>query len=572
MVFNDKHNPEADARFKKLSKKYPQLQKTRFVGSWMQTIRRLCAKSKTDKFWVISSELNYDSFDFTWHPEPWQSSLTHVFPTKWQKWSDTFLVNKWEFEHHATWCTDIENLPKLNFVSDQIVDVPVTVTDIYVVDFGNVESEGVIQALSEKYSVVKKTRFFGSYLNTLRRLLDSVDKEFIWVVGTVCDYSKFDFSWQPEPWQKNMLHVFPSGDQKFGDTFYVNVGSLKESIDRLEKLDWFETVHYADDQVVPRFAPQSIVHNGDSIVGPIKRADFKGPILLVSSGSTVPATKLPAISLWDEKKRIATPLNKSGSTCLVPRDAISIIKTQVYDYPYVSKPVGVAEDYPLDVVFISNGESCAEENWSHLASVLSNRPNKVHRINNVNGRVAAYQAAANASETPWFFAVFAKLRVNENFDWSWQPDCLQESKHYIFHAINPVNGLVYGHQAMIAYNKELSLNNRGVGLDFTLDQAHEVIPVVSGVATYNTDEWTTWRTAFREVVKLKQLSEVSSDYSVTYRLTKWCDEGTGDYAELSVKGALDALAFYDRVKGNPEELKKSYEWDWLREVFTLQQQ
>ena len=46
---------------------------------------------------------------------------------------------------------------------------------------------------------------------------------------------------------------------------------------------------------------------------------------------------------------------------------------------------------------------------------------------------------------------------------------MQQPKHYIFDAKNPVNGLVYGHQAMIAYNKKLTLDNYGYGLDFTLD-------------------------------------------------------------------------------------------------------
>jgi hypothetical protein len=67
--------------------------------------------------------------------------------------------------------------------------------------------------------------------------------------------------------------------------------------------------------------------------------------------------------------------------------------------------------------------------------------------------------------------VFAKLEVSSSFDWSWQPDRLQEPKHYIFHALNPVNGLEYGHQAMIAYNRKLVLENTAPGLDFTLDSS-----------------------------------------------------------------------------------------------------
>jgi hypothetical protein len=50
--------------------------------------------------------------------------------------------------------------------------------------------------------------------------------------------------------------------------------------------------------------------------------------------------------------------------------------------------------------------------------------------------------------------VFAKLRVNQHFDWSWQPDRMQQAKHYIFHARNTINDLEYGHQGMIAYNQK----------------------------------------------------------------------------------------------------------------------
>jgi hypothetical protein len=185
--------------------------------------------------------------------------------------------------------------------------------------------------------------------------------------------------------------------------------------------------------------------------------------------------------------------------------------------------------------------------------------NRVHVVDGVNGRVAAYHAAARASTTPWFFAVFAKLEVNQMFDWTWQPDRMQQPKHYIFHARNPVNGLEYGHQAMIAYNKKLALENTGVGLDFTLDQAHEVVPILSGTANYAETPWMAWRTAFRETLKLRvSLPDVENEY----RLKVWLDvDHSPD--QWSRKGAEDAVEFYDSVNGDPTELKKSYEWAWL---------
>jgi hypothetical protein len=220
----------------------------------------------------------------------------------------------------------------------------------------------------------------------------------------------------------------------------------------------------------------------------------------------------------------------------------------------------------LDIVFIDNGEPNAEDNYQYLkwAAERAHQPN-IHRSSGVNGRIAAYRAAARLSTTPWFFAVFAKLEVSSSFDWRWQPDRLQEPKHYIFHALNPVNGLEYGHQAMIAYNKKLVLENAAPGLDFTLDQAHEVVPIVSGTANYHYSKWVAWRTAFREVIKLKHsLPDVENEY----RLSAWLDKIVHEQnhienGEYSVWGAEDAVEYYDAVAGEFGELKKSYDWAWL---------
>jgi hypothetical protein len=156
--------------------------------------------------------------------------------------------------------------------------------------------------------------------------------------------------------------------------------------------------------------------------------------------------------------------------------------------------------------------------------------------------------------------VFAKLQVETEFDWSWQPDRLQEPKHYIFHAYNPVNGLTYGHQAMIAYNRDLVLNNPGVGLDFTLDSAHEVVPILSGTAEYAHTCWSAWRTAFRECIKLRGSADVESQY----RLDKWLSvDLSHSNGEYSIYGAEDAVEYYDAVGGDFAELRKSYDWAWL---------
>ena len=117
--------------------------------------------------------------------------------------------------------------------------------------------------------------------------------------------------------------------------------------------------------------------------------------------------------------------------------------------------------------------------------------------------------------------------------------------------------------AMIAYNKKLTLANQGKGLDFTMDDEHEVLDINSGIANFNTDEWSTWRTAFREALKLRaEDSEISRN-----RLEMWLTVGMGKHNEYSTDGAQHAIEYYDEVDGDFEKLKLSYDWPWLRAYF-----
>lgn len=217
---------------------------------------------------------------------------------------------------------------------------------------------------------------------------------------------------------------------------------------------------------------------------------------------------------------------------------------------------------PLDIVYISNGEPYAEKHYQHLLK-SAKTGNKIHRVDGINGRTAAYQAAADTSSTAWFFAVFAKLEVNPEFDWLWQPDTVKGPMHYIFHARNPVNGLEYGHMAMVAYNKALTLATEYTGLDFVMTKPHMILSAMSGVAHFNQDPVVTWRTAFRECLKLKN----SGSDEAYQRLHAWTTTAVGHNGEWSLRGAKDAVEYFNSVDGDFEKLMLSYDWAWLNQYF-----
>ena len=490
--------------------------------------------------WHVPAHVNTTDMDFSWQPDPGEPPYVYQFATQHQKTGGP--------QYRVPGATEFK------YVDMMRAEVKQEAAPIFEIDHldGNA---GQIP------NTVKRVRYFDNYRDTLIRLAKSLvgKHEHVWVCSSICDYSGFDFSWHPETWQSTMLHVFASNEQKFGDTFYMHVPTFAERAEKKALLEWY-SVNYVSRKIVPRRPMPVIEHTADSHVDAVKNTDWAGPLALFTTNG-MPIT-VPAVPLWRQETKTIVPLSGGASAVVVPRTAKGSVKTQLYDYPYIDKTQRKRHsDHPLNIVFISNGEPHADHHYRLLKDSTYNRNNHVHRVDGVNGRVAAYHAAARASETPWFFAVFAKLEVSPKFNWDWQPDRMQQPKHYIFHAINPVNGLQYGHQAMIAYNQELVLNNPGLGLDFTLDSAHEVVPINSGTAHYNATPWMAWRTAFREVIKLCSSADVESQY----RLKQWLTTPRTNVENWawSVWGAEDAVEYYEAVKGDPTELRKSYEWDWL---------
>ena len=559
--------------------------------------------SRTRYFWWVNYLTDYTGFDFLWEPVPWQAHQRHAWPSQWQKDSGTYLVPNadWTETNYRTdrqltryydipswiiptgfdvesfdwsWHPDPTDPPYIYQFGTQHQrtggpQYPVPgATDLKFVDQirGHAKT-GVTPIIEIDHldgnrgqvpGTIKTVRYFDNYRDVLTRIANTVDDEYVWIVSSVCDYTGFDFSWHPEFWQSTMLHVFASNEQKFGDTFYMHVPSFRQRIGQFDLLDWYD-LNYVQNGV-PRRSMPVIQHSYDTHVDAIKNLEWTGPLALFTTATAL--CNLPTVSLWREKTRTIVPLDLGAESVILPRDAISYVTTQLYDYPYIDKTQRHTGSSLQDVIFISNGESMAEANWQHLKTVCP----RARRSDGVTGREAAYKAAAELSDTPWFYAVFAKTEVLMDFAFDYAPDRLQQPKHYIFHSRNPVNGLEYGAMNINLYNRQLVLDTVP-GLDFTLSAAHEVVPICASISRFNTDPWVTWRSAFREVLKLKREVDLGADIEIQHRLRVWTTQAQGQNAEHCLQGAQDALAYYARVLGRLEDLQLSFDWAWLQEYY-----
>lgn len=430
--------------------------------------------------------------------------------------------------------------------------------DIFILDVGGFDNN--LKELQARFPQAITTRFYGGYLDTIRRCCIRAQTKFIWVIGSQCDYSNFNFSYEPPPWEAYQVHCWASGSQMYGDTFLVPVQQFLDH--PTDKLEWYLDVNYHEAGVPRLVWPAHYYGHGDQ-TSAIKNTVFNSEYQFFSRGYVNFAALHYQPALWGPNADQIVSYSTDNSVNLVPRCAKGYLKRQLYGYPKF-KAMRTIQSEPLDIVYISNGEPDADKWYEHTVK-MSKR--EVKRVTGVNGRGAAYFQAARVSDTDWFLAVFAKLEVSPTFRWDWQPDYAQEPKHYIFTARNPLNGLEYGHQAMIAYNKNLVLDTIAHGLDFTLSKPHCVVPMHSGIAHFNQSPWMTWRTAFREVIKLMH-SETTVE--TQHRLEVWLSKANGDYAEWCLAGAQDAVKYYHSVSGRFDDLMKTFEWDWLQEYFTRQ--
>jgi hypothetical protein len=480
--------------------------------------------------WVCDTRINYNDFNFDWLPDNWDQEYIHAFSLKNQdKLSYTWLVNPAALKNK-----------KIKYHSSDLV---LSSYDIIELDMTN-----------SNHSNYKLQRFLGEMQSALKTAIKKSNKEWLWVISNCDDYSNFNFNWLPSLSDIEYVHCWPTKHQKKGETFLIHIPSYNKSQELKFKFN---------EQFVQRKAWPIVYYNNDNLADAIKENKTQSLYTLyVKNGTSV--VEIPEPCLWE--KRPVISLNYSNSVSLVPRDCI--IKEEIYEYEYLERQKCLASDINIDIIFLHNNEKDHVENLNRLYETMP-PGHEVQISSEITPRLKAYQTAASLSNTDWFLAVFAKCFMRPEFEnFNWKPDYWQKPKHYIFYNHNYDLDMTYGHMAPIAYNKQLMLSNAG-GLDMTLAQEHAIVPIVLS-ETRLTDPWDTWRTAFRETVKLLYYSKDNKTLESQYRLEKW-QAGSTVWSVDNIwykKGAQDALDYFESINGELAWVLLTNEWDYLWKFYS----
>lgn len=217
----------------------------------------------------------------------------------------------------------------------------------------------------------------------------------------------------------------------------------------------------------------------------------------------------------------------------------------------------------LDVIFISYNEPNAEDNYRR---VLEKAP-WAKRVSGVTGILEAHCEAAKLAKSDMFYVVDGDAYLEDSWKFDYQPGVFDRDCAYVWYSRNPVNDLTYGYGGVKLFAKNTVLHiKKWTSLDLTGSMPKlKVISKISNTTAYNTDEFSTWRSAFRECVKLCYNIKTQPDNPAhNQRFNSWKNKGSdrafGKYAN---EAAVQAEQF---VKDNTA-LTSINDRSWLEQRF-----
>ena len=225
---------------------------------------------------------------------------------------------------------------------------------------------------------------------------------------------------------------------------------------------------------------------------------------------------------------------------------------------------------PYDIVFISSNEPNADENYNKLTQ----RYPHAKRVHGVKGIHQAHIAGAELCETEMFWVVDGDAEILDTFDFDYQIaryDVDGRSTVYVWRSYNPVNSLVYGYGGVKLLPTALTRNVDVNSPDMTtsISNNFKAVAEMSNKTAFNTDEFSAWRSGFRECVKLASRAiDRQNEEETEFRLNAWCTKGVDKpFGEYAIAGAILGREYGMRNKDNKQALAKINDFEWLQEQF-----
>jgi len=421
------------------------------------------------------------------------------------------------------------------------------------------------------------------------RLSAQSDSNMYWVVDAFTQIEPdFKFSYYPTQWDQKYIHAFLNQDnaytsvrlvpkQMFLNNEYTDKEIENNSFENLKQINTIASLR----PTWPVIHLQSLEKN--EFINAIK--DIETPFVwtidpdvkvdnnVLERGYLPAITQTNKVHAWQKQNPISKKVHAYGGLRLWPtNNDYSDIKSddlklnRIKNINYV-KEIG-SKTNTYDIVFLSYKEPKAGNRFTKLQDHLRNNGLLFNLIwvRDVEGIFNAHKVASTRVQSKMFWVVDADAEITKDFIFDYIPDVYDQEVVHVWSSKNPITKDEYGYGGVKLFPTEMVREATSWGLDFTtgLSSRFKSMPQVSCVTKFNTDAFSTWRSAFRECVKLT----LNDDAESKQRLDTWINtRGDEEFTADAVDGALAGNQFAEANKDNLAELDKINDFNWLKEQY-----
>jgi hypothetical protein len=445
--------------------------------------------------------------------------------------------------------------------------------DIFYIKKSN-EDESKLAQFRERFPFIKFLDQCDNFFETIQNAQKKSMTKFFWIF----DYDvrlndDFDFDYSVEEWDSELIHIFKHRVYLVPKKYQFSKEEIKFNfIKNQKKIDITVSDYPYDIFIIDTFAEYNVA---------LEESETSMFWVLPNNIEVYDNFEFDLYfypnNKYDNKENHAF-LNKINNTTmyngvfLCSKDkkiTEKEIKTQNLK-KFKEHKILASRVKPYDMVFISYNEPNADKNYKELTS----RFPQAKRVHGVKGIHNAHIEAAKLCTTPMFWVVDGDANIVEDFDFTYRFAKSEEDGVYVWRSKNPINSLVYGYGGVKLLPRSLTIKMDVNSLDMTTSISKKFVAMdeVSNITAFNTDPFSTWKSAFRECSKLASRSisgQIDSD--TQKRLDVWCTKGLKKlFGKYAIDGAIKGRNFGLANKNDREMLKKINDWNWLENEFNKQ--
>jgi len=440
---------------------------------------------------------------------------------------------------------------------------------------------GAVGGTQKEYPICELSSS-SDILEQLAEFDTQCDSTMYWVVDPYVTFVD-DWHWDfiPTKWEEHVVHVFQDTDEQFRSVRLVPKGTFNNKQHSIKQIvnNSFSNLKQVYRQITtPTLWPMYNFNDSDSLKQQLEQYceqctselfyTVDSDVLVDENFSYCYTPNLDSVnkvSVWQRTSPHTGLTHSYGGVRLWPKQLSSVMsevtsdnilynKTNSGKLQYVKQPGSSYK--PYDIVLITYKQPDVER-------LLNKLPAGTLLVSDVEGIFNAHQVASHAVRSKMFWVVDGDADVVEDFKFDHIPDIYDQTVTHVWNSSNPVTGDTYGYGGVKLFNTQAVRDATSWGLDFTtgLSSRFKVMNDVACVTRFNTDAYSTWRSAFRECVKLTLKDDLESQQ----RLQGWLHPvPDADFRHEAKLGAEQGSAFGLANKNNTAELNRINDYEWLK--------